>query len=83
VIGFSKDYYAGVLLPHIDAWVLSLVIANHEIHRILIHTGSSVDILYKSAFKLMKIDRGKVILAKHSLVGFSGEQVLPIGSIEL
>jgi len=31
----------------------------------------------------MKIDRNKVIPTRHSLVGFTGEQVLPLGSIEL
>jgi hypothetical protein len=31
----------------------------------------------------MKIDRSKVIPARHLLVGFTGEQVLPFGSIEL
>jgi hypothetical protein len=83
VIGFSDDDYAGVSLPHTDALVLSLAIANHKIHRILIDTGSSADILYRPAFELMKIDRRKVIPARHSLVGFIGEQVLPLGSIEL
>ncbi|XP_062167107.1 uncharacterized protein LOC133873417 [Alnus glutinosa] len=37
----------------------------------------------RSAFKQMKTDRSKVIPARHSLVGFTGEQVLPLGSIEL
>lgn len=83
VIGFSDDDYTGVSLPHTDALVLSLAIANHKIHRILIDTGSSVDILYRSAFELMKINRKKVIPARHSLVGFTREQVLPLGSIEL
>jgi hypothetical protein len=31
----------------------------------------------------MKIDGRKVVLDRHSLVGFTGEQVLPLGSIEL
>jgi len=83
VIGFSDDDYAEVSLPQTDALVLSLAIANHKIHRILIDTGSSADILYRSAFELMKIDRRKVIPARHLLVGFIGEQVLPLGSIEL
>jgi hypothetical protein len=63
--------------------VLSLAIANHRIHRILIDIGSSADILYKIAFELMKIDRGKIVPARHSLLGFSREQVFPFGSIEL
>jgi hypothetical protein len=77
------DDYAGVSLPHTDALVLSLAIANHKIHRILIDTKSSVDILYKIAFELMKIEWRKIVPARHSLVGFLGEQVFPFGSIEL
>lgn len=83
VVGFSDDDYAGVSLPHTDAQMLSLAIANHRIHRILIDTGILADILYRSAFEQMKIDRNKVIPARHSLVGFTGEQMLPLGSIEL
>jgi hypothetical protein len=56
IIEFSEDDYAGVSLPHTDALVLSLSIANHKIHQILMDMGSSTDILYKSAFELMKID---------------------------
>jgi hypothetical protein len=52
IIGFSDDDYAGVSLPHTDTLVLTLAIANHMIHRILIDTGSSTDILYKTAFEL-------------------------------
>jgi hypothetical protein len=81
--GFLDDDYAGVSLLHTNALVLSLTIANHKIHRILINKGSSADILYKSAFELMKIDQSKVVPTRHSLVGFSGEQVFSLGSIEL
>jgi hypothetical protein len=35
IIGFSDNNYVGVSLPHTDALVLSLAIANHRIHRIL------------------------------------------------
>jgi hypothetical protein len=70
-------------LPYNDTLVLSLVFSNHKIHRILIYTGSSADILYKTAFELMKIDCGKIVMVRHSLVGFSREQVFPFGSIEL
>jgi hypothetical protein len=80
VIGFSEDDYAGVSLPR-NALVLSLAIANHKIHRILIDSRSLADILYRLAFELMKIDRRKVVPARHSLVGFTREQVIPLGSI--
>jgi hypothetical protein len=71
VIGFSDDDYAGVSLPHTDALVLSLAIANHKIHHILIDTRSSANNLYRSAFELMKIDRRKVVPTRHSLEGFT------------
>jgi len=83
LIGFSNEDFAGVSLPHSDALVVTLAIANHKIHRVLVDTGSSADIIYKSAFELMSIGQGKLVPVKGPLVGFSGEQVLPIGSIDL
>jgi hypothetical protein len=56
VIAFSDEDYAGVSLPHTDALVVTLAIANHKIHWILVDNGSSADILYQLAFKHMKID---------------------------
>ena len=56
VIGFSNEDYAGVLLLHTDALVVTLTIANHNVHHILVDNGSSIDILYWSTFK--KLDLG-------------------------
>jgi hypothetical protein len=52
-------------------------------HQILVNTGSLADILYKSTFELMGIDEDNMTSARFPLVGFTGEQLLPIGSIEL
>jgi hypothetical protein len=43
-------------MPHDDALVVIMTVANHAIHRILVDNGSSVDILYWPAFKQMGID---------------------------
>lgn len=51
VIGFSDDDYAGISWPHRDALVVVLTIANHSVHRILVDTRSSADILYWSTFE--------------------------------
>jgi len=40
-------------------------------------------ILFKTAFELMKIDQEKIVPTRHSLVGFTAEQLFPFGSIEL
>ncbi|XP_062167045.1 uncharacterized protein LOC133873343 [Alnus glutinosa] len=82
-ITFSDEDYEGVYLPHSNALVVTMVIANHKIHRVLVDNGSSADILYKSVFDLMKISREKVSAFHFPLVGFAGKQVMPLGSIEL
>jgi hypothetical protein len=63
--------------------VVTLAIANHNIHRVLVDTGSFTDIIYKSTFELMSIDQGKLVSTRGPLVGFFGKQVLPMGAIEL
>jgi len=83
IIGFSDDDYAGVSLPHTDALVITLTIANYQTRRILVDTGSSADILFKSAFYHMGVPRGKVFPVSCQLQGFAGEKVLPLGSIDL
>jgi hypothetical protein len=55
----------GVSLPYTNALGLRLAFAYHRILRILIDTGGSADILYKTSFELMKIDQGKIVLARH------------------
>jgi hypothetical protein len=51
ILSFSKEDAQGVVMPHDDALVVTVTIANHVIHRILVDNGSSVDILYWLAFK--------------------------------
>ncbi|XP_062170506.1 uncharacterized protein LOC133876236 [Alnus glutinosa] len=72
-ITFIDEDYEGVYLPHSDALVVTMVIANHKIYRVLVDNGSSADILYKSAFDLMKISREKVSAFRFPLVGFAGD----------
>ena len=47
---FSEEDARGVLMPHDDALVVTLTIANHAIHQILVDNGSSADILYWPIF---------------------------------
>ncbi len=63
--------------------MVTMVIANHKIHRVLVDNGNSADILYKSAFDLMKIGRERIFAFQFPLVGFEREQVMHLGSIEL
>lgn len=50
VISFSDKDQGDIVGPHDDPIVLNLKIETHRVKRIMIDTGSSVDILYLSAF---------------------------------
>ena len=52
-------------------------------HRVLINYGSSTDIIFISAFDKLDIGREKLEPVNTHLLGFSGERVLPLGSIQL
>ena len=69
--------------PHDDPLVIRVVVANKIIHRVLVDNGSSADIIFASAFDKMGIGREKLEPVNTHLRGFSGEKVLPLGSLQL
>ena len=82
-ITFSDSDMKGCQHPHDNPLVIRAVVANKTIHMILVDNGSSVDIIFASAFDQMSIGREKLEPVSAYLRGFSGERVLPLGSIQL
>ncbi|GAV93088.1 LOW QUALITY PROTEIN: hypothetical protein CFOL_v3_36466, partial [Cephalotus follicularis] len=83
VISFSEVDYEGVRLPHDDPVVVTLLVELFTMKRILIDNGSSADILYKHAFDQLRIPADQLKLVKTPLIGFAGETIHPLGSINL
>ena len=82
-ITFSDSDLEGCQHPHDDPLVIRAVVAKQTVHRVLVDNGSSADIIFASAFDKMGIVREKLELVSTHLRGFSGEKVLPLGSIQL
>ena len=80
---FSDLDLEGCQHPHDDPLVIRAVVANKTIHWVLVDNGSSTDIIFASAFDKMGIGREKLEPVSTHLRGFSGEKVLPLGSIQL
>ena len=82
-ITFSDLDLEGCQHPHGDPLVVHAIVANITVHRVLIDNGSSADIIFASAFDKMGIGRENIEPVNTHLRGFSGEKVLPLGSIQL
>ena len=82
-ITFSDSDLVGCQHPHDDPLVVRAVVANKTVHRVLIDNGSSTDIIFAPAFDKMGIGKEKLEPVNTHMRGFSGEKVLPLGSIQL
>ena len=82
-ITFSDSDLEGCQHPHDDPLVIRAVMANKTVHRFLVDNRSSTDFIFASAFDKMGIGMERMEPVSTHLRGFSGEKVLPLGSIQL
>ena len=84
VISFLvDDYPEGFNWQHDDPMVITTIIHNYSIKRILVDEGSSVDILYNDTTASMGIKKTDLKPHEGSLIGFSDKHVLVKGLISL
>ncbi|XP_057949272.1 uncharacterized protein LOC131144550 [Malania oleifera] len=82
-IFFDSQDEEGVQQPHDDALVLSLLVANYKVKRVLIDNGSSANIMFWSVLEGIKIGKERLKSIATPLVGFGGDVVHPIRTITL
>ncbi|XP_059436608.1 uncharacterized protein LOC132169620 [Corylus avellana] len=83
ILTFSEEDAKEISMPHDDALVITLTVANHAVHRVLVDNGSLADILYWTIVQQLSISREKLKPFLSPLIGFVGERVQPIGMISL
>ncbi|XP_015384309.1 uncharacterized protein LOC107176393 [Citrus sinensis] len=72
-----------ILYPHEDALIIKATAVSKKFDRILVDTGSSVDVLFKSTLEEMEIADLRLEYTNTSLKGFEGEKLVPLGVVEL
>ncbi|KAI9191692.1 hypothetical protein LWI28_012027 [Acer negundo] len=79
IVFTEEDVYITVQ-PHDNPMVISVQIANCRVHRVLIYTGSSVDILFKGAHEQLNLKNHCYNSCTSLLYGFTEDSVMPMGS---
>ncbi|VFQ82811.1 unnamed protein product [Cuscuta campestris] len=70
-------------VPHRDALVITIDIMDLLIHKTLVDTGSSVNIMYMDTYKALGLTRDKLSPIRTPLIGFTGNSIEPEGVITL
>ena len=68
---------------HYDALVITAMMGNNNVYRILVDDGSLVDILYYQAFQKMGLKVSDLKPSSNLVYGFTGDSVTPTGVISL
>ncbi|XP_059654982.1 uncharacterized protein LOC132301774 [Cornus florida] len=82
-IGFGNGDLSRVQLPHEDPLVISLLVANCMIKRVLVNPSSNANIITKEVFEQLEILSSSIRPTSSPLMGFDGTKVDPIGVIDL
>ncbi|XP_057761514.1 uncharacterized protein LOC130981815 [Arachis stenosperma] len=82
-ITFTKEDASGIISGHNDPMVITIILANANLHRTLIDQGSSAEILFKTAFNKLSLEEKELKAYSNSLFGLGDTPVQPLGYVSL
>jgi hypothetical protein len=82
-LNFSEKDSPHIIHPHDDALVITARVGGFDVKRILVDTGSAVDIIFGEAYRQMKLPASAMLPVRSPLVGFAGGSILSTGSVTL
>ncbi|CAL9013591.1 unnamed protein product, partial [Prunus brigantina] len=82
-ITFSEEEEEGIIYPYDDPMIIRAEIADYDVGRVLIDTGSSVNVIFADAFRGLGVADSMVNRQITPLLSFSGDLVQPVGSVSL
>ncbi|XP_072077942.1 uncharacterized protein [Arachis hypogaea] len=82
-ISFTKEDAQGVTPGHDDPVAITVILANANLHRILVDQGSLADILFKPAFDKLGLDVKDLKANSDNLFGMGDMPIQPLGFISL
>jgi len=80
---FTKADLRDVVPHDNDPVVISLVIAERRVHRVLVDQGSSADVMFLTTFNRLQLSTDQLRPYTECLYGFAGDEVEVCGHIEL
>ena len=80
-VAFIDEDLIGVQNANNEPIVVSMTISKHPVKRILIDSGSSIDVLFYDTFVRMNLPQGELKPIMSPLVAFNGESVNVEGEI--
>ncbi|XP_019172819.1 PREDICTED: uncharacterized protein LOC109168233 [Ipomoea nil] len=82
-ITFTDDDLPDGPLPHRDALVIRLDLNDTIVHRVLVDTGSSVNVMYYDTFTQLGLSRKQLSQVRTPLSSFTGDSIETEGSVIL
>ncbi|XP_075486226.1 uncharacterized protein LOC142525822 [Primulina tabacum] len=83
IISFGPEDLKGVNLPYNDALVIQARVANYDIMRVFVDSGSSVNVIFKEALLQMDLQGYQMETVETALFGFAGHTIYQEGEIIL